>query len=103
MLYEWYCEKCKKEIQPLAVPARLAGGAQAYLCPECSTEWDEFCRGLAAFQELRRLDSVMQSIVHARELSVDDHDPDLSRILTEAQGRELELHQAGLEWLGREV
>lgn len=99
---DFICEKCRENVALNAVHVRLAGGVSARLCSHCSTEWDRFCLVHPAFQELRRLESIHNSIVYARELSVDGHDPDLEQVLAKTLECELELHQVGLEWLGRE-
>lgn len=99
---DFLCEKCEERLALSAVQTRFVGGVSARLCTHCSTEWDGFCLAHPMFQELRKLESIRSSIVYARELSVDDHDPGLERAMAEILRCELELHQVGLEWLGRE-
>jgi len=45
---------------------------------------------------------VVTSIVYAHELPVDGDDPEMIQAEQEYHECELELHQVGLEWLGRE-
>jgi len=99
---DFVCEKCEERIVISTVHTRLAGGVSARLCTYCGTEWDRLCLVHPAFQELRRLESIRASIVYARELHPESPDLKLKRVLGKVLECELELHQVGLEWLGRE-
>ena len=99
---DFICEKCRARLDISAVKTRLTGGVSTRLCTYCSTEWDRLCLVHPAFQKLRRLESIRASIIYARELSLDGYHPDLDQVLEEVLECELELHQVGLEWLGRE-
>ena len=97
------CEKCEEMIGYFTLTTRLVGGVTASLCPGCVTKWNKHTSHHPAFQRLRVLECVRNSIVSARELPVNSMDPELTVILTELQECEDILHEEGLKWLGREV
>ena len=99
-MYE--CEKCEGLIGHLVLGTRLVGGVSARLCPECVTKWNKYASHHPAFQRLRMLEHVRNSIVYARELPVSSVDPELTVVLAELQECEDVLHEEGLKWLGRE-
>lgn len=97
------CEKCEEMIGFPTLTTRLVGGVSTSLCSCCVTKWNKHASHHPAFQRLRMLECVRNSIIHARELSVNSVDPELTVILTEIQECEDVLHEEGLKWLGREV
>ena len=95
------CEKCEELIGYFMLGTRLIGGVSTRLCPGCITRWNEHTSHHPAFQRLRGLECVRNSIVSAREIPVKSVDPELTMTLAEIQECEDILHEEGLKWLGR--
>ena len=101
------CEKCGADMPRVYGPTTsLIGGVVATLCAQCRTEWNRFINAHPAFQRLRELGCVLNSMVYAEELQ---HAPvdflaniGLRNTLKEIQECEKTLHGEGLKWIGRE-
>lgn len=98
MFYD--CERCG-ELAEYPFTTNLVGGATAILCVRCRTAWNRYCPTLSEYTELVRLETVLASIRYARELSMDDTEEGLERVIAAILECKMKLLERGLAWIGR--